>query len=100
MSKPTYKLKTSKSKTTLIVEGALGVQHAHLLKETVVSAIDTDRDMHLSLEGVTSLDVASTQILFAFKKGVQNAGFNVTVALPGNQEVLDLLNKTGITKLL
>ena len=100
MAKPQFILNSNDHISTLAVTGDLIVQHATELKARFSELLEHGGAIQLAFEQVTALDVASAQIIYAFKREMEKRGRQVVLSWPRQESVLDLQVKTGITKIL
>lgn len=100
MAKPTFKVDMNKSSSRLTVAGDLTAQNANELCEILLNMLAKGKPILLSFEQVTAMATSTIQIVYAAKKETEKAGQNFSVSWPKNESILDLLTKTGITKIL
>jgi anti-anti-sigma regulatory factor len=79
--------------------GELTIATAGQLKLSLLS-METDKPMVLSLAQVTAIDLACIQVLYAWKHTLLTVGKKVQILLPEGEALKELLEKTGITKLI
>lgn len=100
MSKPIFNLYNKDTESHLLVCGDLSVQHASVLKDLLIQILNQSGAVSLGFGEVTTMDVASIQIVYALKKEIETQGRKVNFEWPSNRNVKELLIKTGITKIL
>ena len=100
MSKPTFKIEKRNEETALLVQGDISVKHTGELKEYLLQSISRNGNEMLVLNQVTEFDVASAQLTYSWKKKLEHQGRKVSIQLPENKNLRELLDKTGITKIL
>lgn len=100
MAKPTFKTEKHNEDTLLMVEGAINVKHTKELKKFLLQSFSRQGSEKLVLNHVTEFDVASAQLTYSWKRGLEQQGRKVSIELPQNQNLRELLDKTGITKIL
>jgi anti-anti-sigma regulatory factor len=99
MAKPTLKIEKTKDRVTLLATGDLTVQHAKELHGFLLNNCDHKKEVHLVLKDVTALDVACIQLVYAWRKYIRKQDGNAIIRMPADSSLLDLLEKTGITKI-
>jgi len=100
MAKSTIEIKRDPRIIHLNATGDLNVQQAKHLKARFQEILAEPLETHIALDRVASLDTTSVQLIFLFKQEMKKRSFPVNVSPPGDANVLNLLEKTGITKLL
>jgi anti-anti-sigma factor len=99
MTKPTLKIEHGKHRITLTVSGDLTVQHSRELREFFFNNTEIKKENRLVLKGVTALDIAGIQLIYAWRNSIETRGGRTRLTMPGSNNLRDLLEKTGITKL-
>src|SRR5688572_22470961 len=100
MAKPTFIISTIEGVNQVSASGDLTVQHAYELKSNLHQVIERTGAIHLAFDKADSFDTSAIQLTYAFKKEMEKYGRKVSLLLPVNESLIDLLTKTGITKIL
>jgi anti-anti-sigma factor len=100
MAKPTFKIEKNKEETTVVAHGDLTVQHANELKKLLVPSLTRKGNELFVLSQVTAFDATAVQLSYAWKKELEKQGRKATITLPSAQGLSELLEKTGINKIL
>lgn len=100
MARPIFTIENSKTESRFSVAGDLTVQYAHEFKAFLMQVLEQPTAVKLAFEEAGSIDTASVQIIYAVKNVMEKRGRQVHLSWPVNESVLDLLTKTGITKIL
>jgi anti-anti-sigma factor len=100
MAKPTFSLEKGEHSVVLHVKGELTVQHARETKKTFQHALEEGSNMHLDLLDVVSFDISSVQLVNVLRAEVHRRGHQLQITWPQNADVIDLLEKCGIPKLI
>jgi hypothetical protein len=82
------------------LEGDFVLRSCDEIKIQLLKSLDRSGAETLVLKDATSFDVSAIQLVFAWKKSLEKQGRIATVVLPDNQDIKDLLSKTGITQIL
>jgi ABC-type transporter Mla MlaB component len=99
MAKPTLKFESSDDKVRLIAVGDWAVQYATEVKSSLMQAFVPAKEIHLDLKEVTALDLSGIQLTYAWITEIRKQGTPVVVSMPTDASLLDLLEKSRITKL-
>ncbi len=93
-------LKQSETGILLCLEGAVGVGCAAEFKGMLAQAFGSDREVRISVEGATDLDVTAVQLLWAAERKAKNAevGFSYVDAPP--EALLASLSEAGLQHLI
>jgi anti-anti-sigma regulatory factor len=75
------------------LEGAIDIASAAELKKLLLEALSCGREVRVSLQGATDLDVTAVQLLWAAERAARGAG--VDFALSGAAPVLAALGDAG-----
>jgi anti-anti-sigma regulatory factor len=100
MAKAILKTEKTADEVSLFAQGELKVQHGSDLKNFFLLSIKRTGKEKLILNDVTAFDVASIQLTYLWKKSLEQQGRQVSISLPQDEGLKDLLEKTGITKFL
>lgn len=84
---------------TMICDGDFTVTHAEFIKKELLDSAARKGDEILSLSNAKSIDVSGIQLAYSWKKILEAQGRQATVLLPQSENIKDLLEKTGLTKL-
>jgi len=99
MGKPVLKIQKTKDQVKLIATGDLTVQHSKVFRDFLVENNSHQQEVNLEMNEATALDIAGIQLAYAWQKGIKSKGGNAMVSLPTNSNLLDLLEKSRITKM-
>ena len=100
MAKASLKTEEAAGEVSLLATGELKAQHAIELKNFFLQSINRTGKESLVLHDITAFDVASAQLTYLWKKSLEQQGRQVSISFPKDAGLRDLLDKTGITKLL
>ena len=84
----------------LTVAGDLTVQFCEEFKKQLLQFSSEDIDLKLSLALVTSMDVSSIQLVYAFKSIARLNQKDVSIIFPVDSDASELLIRTGLMKML
>jgi|JFJP01.1.fsa_nt_gi anti-anti-sigma factor len=78
----------------LALEGALTIYRAQELKEQLMSAVQTNPELHLDLSQVTEIDSSGLQVLYLAKREAARANHALRIVAHSDavREVFDLCN--------
>lgn len=100
MAKPTFKTEKHNEETSLMIHGDVNVKHSDELKKFLLQSISRKGNEKLVLNEATEFDVTSAQLTYLWKKSLEQQSRKVTIQWPDNKSLRELLDKTGITKIL
>jgi len=100
MTKPTFTTEKHNEVTMLLIQGDANVQYSGELKKFLLQSVSRKGSENLVLSQATEFDVASAQLAYQWKKKLEQQNRTATIQLPDNKNLIELLNKTGITKIL
>ncbi len=100
MARPTFTLNKDNESNHFSVTGDLSVQYATEFKAFLSQALEQAVNFTVNFDQANSIDSASIQITYAVKRAAALRGVLVKLSWPQNKSALDLLTKTGITKIL
>jgi hypothetical protein len=95
-------LKTEPHHNTLglVIEGECKVQNSFTLREFLLESVCRAGDETLILTHVTALDISGFQLIYLWKQRLESQSRRANISLPLDKGLTDLLEKTGITKIL
>lgn len=85
--------------STIRLEGAIGIESAGELKEHLAQALGCGREIRISLEGATDLDVTTMQLLWAAGRAAKDTGIGFGLAGQEPQEIAAAFGDAGIDRL-
>jgi hypothetical protein len=93
-------LEQSEALNLLRLEGAVGIGRAAEFKGLLEQALGSDRELRVSLEGATELDVTALQLLWAAERKAKGNGvaFSYGGAMP--EAVLSALSEAGLQQFI
>jgi anti-anti-sigma factor len=91
---------TEENQIQIEVEGEFTIGTSEAIKPKLISSIERSGPETLQLKNVTTMDVAAVQLAYAWKKELKKNGRKGTVVCPEDENIKDLLVKTGITQIL
>jgi hypothetical protein len=71
-----------------------------IVRQQLLSSLERSGPETLLLKDVATIDIAAIQLAYAWKKKLSKDGRRVTIVLPEDENIKDLLVKTGITQIL
>lgn len=89
-------LEQSETLNLLRLEGAVGIGCAAEFKGLLEQAIGSGREVRVSLEGATDLDVTAVQLLWAAERKAKGAGVGYSIASAPPEQVLAALSEAGL----
>jgi ABC-type transporter Mla MlaB component len=99
MAAPTFHIDLDDKNVTLKISGDLNAQSSARLKAFLVESSVIEGNQMLDLRGVTAFDVSAVQLTFSWKQNLTSRGRTVMIQWPSDNNLIDLLQKTGITKI-
>jgi ABC-type transporter Mla MlaB component len=84
----------------LIFNGDFTVKNAAQIVSALTVSASRKGSEILSLTNATAIDVAGIQLAYCWKTTLESQDRNVKIVLPESESLTDLLQKTGITKIL
>jgi ABC-type transporter Mla MlaB component len=99
MTQPTLRIENGDDKVRIAALGDWVIQHATEMKTCLANALIQAKDMHLDLSEVTAFDVSAIQVVFLWKNEIKNLNNQIIISMPIDASLLDLLEKSGITKI-
>lgn len=84
---------------TFVMEGDLGIRNAAAIKKTILSH-KPGESVELHLKNVEKLDITTVQLIFSFRKMLENQGKKFRLIPELSAETEKLLKSTGFEKLL
>ena len=100
MAKPTIKTTKNKNTMKLTASGELNAQHAQELKTKYLDILEATGDVHIALDEVTTFDVAAVQLTYLLKTEIEKSGRKITITLPQQKDLITLLEKSSVNKIL
>jgi len=97
---PEFKITRNNEFATLNVAGDLTVQFCEEFKTQLLQFSNEETDLKLSLALVTSMDVSSIQLVYAFKSIARLNQRELSIIFPLDADASELLIRTGLMKML
>jgi anti-anti-sigma regulatory factor len=95
--KPEFLIKKQKTGgVKLTAKGDLTIKYSFLFKEILTKLISKQGDVKICLQEIQSLDISAIQLLSAFHKMLKATNRKFSIAWSENEEVNELLVKSGI----
>jgi anti-anti-sigma regulatory factor len=91
-------LEQSETQRLIRLEGAINIACAAELKALLLRALGSGREVCVSLEGATELDVTAVQLLWAAEREAREAGNGFVFAGPVPESVSIALGHEGFDK--
>jgi anti-anti-sigma regulatory factor len=83
---------------SLLVNGSANIEIAEELKDLLIQAVATEKDLRVDMRGLTSLDVTIVQLLWAAQQKFTSLGRTCTIAgVP--EPVLSVMCEAGLGSL-
>lgn len=95
-----FKIEAVENLNTLKVSGDLTVQNGIDFKNHLQTLADAGGDIELCLRKIDTIDVSAIQLVKSFRQLVESLQKKFQVALPEQEDVLRLVNATGLLPLL
>jgi anti-anti-sigma regulatory factor len=93
-------LEQSETQNLLRLQEAVGIGCASEFKELLALALGSGREVRISVEGVTDLDVAAVQLLWAAERKAKGAGVSFSYVDAPPEAVLASLSEAGLQHLI
>ena len=100
MAKPIFITETSDHEVHLSIQGSASVQHAQEVSEAFVQLLSQHQDVRISFAAVTELDISAVQLTYALRQEVIRQGRQVSIDWPKQANLIELLEKSGIIKMI
>jgi anti-anti-sigma regulatory factor len=91
-------LDQSEALSSIRLEGEINITCAAELKNVLLQALASKKDLRLQLEGTTELDITALQLLWAGEREARGSGVRFTVAGPLPQAISAALVDAGLEK--
>jgi anti-anti-sigma regulatory factor len=88
----------NETQSVICLEGATGIAEAARLKELLLQALKSKKEVSVSLRRATDLDVTAVQLLWASEREARSSGVTFRLAEPIPQEVSVALCDAGFEK--
>jgi len=93
-------LKQEETWNVLCLEGAVGIGCAAEFKGLLEQALGSGREVRISLEGATDLDVTAVQLLWAAERKAKGSGVGYSIAGTPPEPVLAALSEAGLQQFI
>jgi len=93
-------LEQSEALSLLRLEGAVEIGGAAEFKGLLQQALDSGREVRVSLAGATDLDVTAVQLLWAAERKAKGAGVGYSLIDAPQEQVAAALNEAGLQQFL
>ena len=93
-------LKQSKKSSVIRLEGAIDIAAAAELKDLLLKACGSGKEVRVALDGATDLDVTAVQSIWAARRSAEGAGLAFTVSGAAPESVLSALGHAGLQQFL
>jgi len=81
------------------LSGSIDIDSAAELKRLLLRGLESCRAVHVSLEGVLSLDITVLQLLWAAKRHARQAGMEFTIRGGSTPPITSFLTEVGMDEL-
>jgi hypothetical protein len=88
-------LQHGEAKSLIRLEGTVEIASAAGLKKVLVEALGSTRELHLSLQSTTALDVTAVQLLWAAELEAKASGIGFALEGEAPEQVLSTLVSAG-----
>jgi anti-anti-sigma regulatory factor len=87
-----------KNASLVRMEGIVGIESAAETKSVLLNALASNKEIRLTLEGVTELDITALQLLYATENDAAKSG--IVLALEGSvpNDISDAMTDAGLVK--
>ena len=89
-------MKLDEARSTLLLEGEVGIRSAKELKQALVQALEAANEIAVSLEKATELDVTAVQLLWTAKREALEAGLEFVYIGTEPEEIAIALAEAGL----
>ncbi len=86
--------------STIRLEGGIDIASAPELKRLLLLASESGKEIQLSFDGVTDLDVTAVELIWAARRAVEGAGVAFTLSGTVPDSVTSNLCKAGLQQFL
>ena len=93
-------LEQAETQNVIRLEGAIDISSAAELKTLLQQALGAGKEVHLSLEHATALDVTAVQLLWAAGRQAKGTGIEFTLVGPVPEEISTALGDAGFESFL
>jgi anti-anti-sigma regulatory factor len=81
------------------LEGVVDIASASQIKSTLLEAMKTRREIRISVDKVTDLDVTAVQLLWAAKREAKRLGVSFAFEGKPSEMILEFLSSVGLDDL-
>ncbi len=89
-------LRTVNESSVIALEGAIDISSAAELKAALLASISTGKNVSLSIDDDTAIEITAFQLLWAAKQAAIARGESVTFSGQMPQAAIDLLKDAGL----
>lgn len=100
MAKPFFRIEKNNKEVRLSAGGDLNTQYAIEIKDRFLQLLSEAHSVQLDFTEATAFDPSVIQLTYLLKRETARAGRTIQITLPSNAALNELLEKTGITKIL
>jgi len=93
-------LEQSESLSVLRLEGAIDIASAGELKELLLKALQSPKEVNISLADATDLDVTAVQLLWAAERKAKGSGVRFSLAGDVPEQIRSNLGEAGLQQLI
>lgn len=93
-------VKQSEKSSTVRLQGAIDIASAAELKQLLIAALASGREVRLDIEAATSLDVTAVQLLWAARCKASGSGVAFTLENAIAEPLLAALGEAGLQQFL
>lgn len=92
-------LEQSEAQNLIRLEGAVDISCAAELKTLMLQALQSDKEVRISLENATDLDVTAMQLLWAAGREARVSGVGLTLTGPVPEQISAAIADAGLESL-
>jgi anti-anti-sigma regulatory factor len=93
----TIALDESEMQSVIRLEGVIDISSASELKELLIAVLGAGREVRISLEGASGLDVTAVELLWAAEHEAVKAGIKLSPTAPVPATILASLEEAGLS---
>lgn len=93
-------LKQSRKTSVIHLEGVIDIESASEFKKLLLRAFESGKDLRVSLDGPTEMDITAVQLIWAAKRAWEGAGLAFRVCGEASASAWAALANAGLQHLL
>lgn len=91
-------LDKSEEKSLIRIDGDVNIAMAAEMKDLLVNALASGKDLHVSMANAVELDVTALQLLYAAEREAAKSGMRLTLDDHVPEEILSAMTDGGFAK--